>query len=110
MDYTAHGILQARILQQVAFPLSRRSSQLRDRTQVSFIAVDSLPAEPQGKPKNTGVGSLSLLQQIPWPRNWTGVSWIADGFFTNWDISEAVEKEALTRVLKNGEYLVRKKT
>ena len=26
--------------------------------------VDSLPAEPQGKPKNTGVGSLSLLQWI----------------------------------------------
>ena len=23
----------------------------------------SLPAEPQGKPKNTGVGSLSLLQE-----------------------------------------------
>ena len=23
--------------------------------------VDSLPAEPQGKPKNTGVGSLSLF-------------------------------------------------
>ena len=28
------------------------------------MQVDSLPAEPQGKPKNTGVGSLSLLQQI----------------------------------------------
>ena len=26
--------------------------------------ADSLPAEPQGKPKNTGVGSLSLLQWI----------------------------------------------
>ena len=26
--------------------------------------MDSLPAEPQGKPKNTGVGSLSLLQWI----------------------------------------------
>ena len=26
--------------------------------------VDSLPGEPQGKLKNTGVGSLSLLQQI----------------------------------------------
>ena len=26
--------------------------------------VDPLPAEPQGKPKNTGVGSLSLLQWI----------------------------------------------
>ena len=25
---------------------------------------DSLPAEPQGKPKNTGVGNLSLLQGI----------------------------------------------
>ena len=64
MDYIAHGILQARILQQVAFPFSRRSSQLRDQTQVSCIEVDSLPAEPQGKPKNTGVGSLSLLQGI----------------------------------------------
>ena len=26
------------------------------------LQVDSLPAEPQGKPKNTGVDSLSLLQ------------------------------------------------
>ena len=26
--------------------------------------MDPLPAEPQGKPKNTGVGSLSLLQWI----------------------------------------------
>ena len=26
--------------------------------------ADSLPAKPQGKPKNTGVGSLSLLQWI----------------------------------------------
>ena len=28
------------------------------------LQEDSLPAKPQGKPKNTGVGSLSLLQQI----------------------------------------------
>ena len=28
------------------------------------LQADSLPAEPQGKPKNTGGGSLSLLQQI----------------------------------------------
>ena len=28
------------------------------------LQVDSLPAEPQGKPKNTGVCSLSLLQWI----------------------------------------------
>ena len=37
MDYTVHGILQARILQWVAFPFSRGSSQLRDWTQVSHI-------------------------------------------------------------------------
>ena len=28
------------------------------------LQVDSLPAEPQGNPKNTGVGSLSLIQGI----------------------------------------------
>ena len=64
MDYTVHGILQARILEWVALPFSRRSSQPTDGTQVSHIATDSLPAEPQEKPKNTGLGSLSLLQGI----------------------------------------------
>ena len=63
MDYAVHGILQVRILEWVAFPFSRGSSQPRDQTQVSpTLQVASLPAEPQGKPKNTGVGSLSLLQ------------------------------------------------
>ena len=66
----SHGILQARILEWIleytgAFPFPRGSSQPRDRTQVSpTLQVDSLPAEPQGKPKNTGVGNLSLLQRI----------------------------------------------
>ena len=36
MDF--HGILQARILEWVAFPFSRGSSQPRDRTQVSHTA------------------------------------------------------------------------
>jgi len=31
---------------------------------VSTLQADSLPAEPQGKPKNTRVSSLPLLQQI----------------------------------------------
>ena len=62
-DYTVHGILQDRTLECVAFPLSRGSSQPRDWTQVSHIE-GRLPAESRGKPKNTGVGSLSLLQQI----------------------------------------------
>ena len=38
MDYTVHEVLQARILESVAFPFSRGSSQPRDRTQVSHIA------------------------------------------------------------------------
>ena len=38
MDYKAHGILQARILEWVAVPFSRGSSQPKDRTQVSHIA------------------------------------------------------------------------
>ena len=53
------------------------------------LQADSLPAEPQGKPMNTGVGSLSLLQQIfltqeskHYPST-NNVSCIAGGFFTN---------------------------
>ena len=38
MDYTVHRILQARILEWVAFSFSRGSSQPRDRTQISRIA------------------------------------------------------------------------
>ena len=38
MDYTIHGILQARILEWVAVPFSRRSSQSRNRMGVSCIA------------------------------------------------------------------------
>ena len=34
------------------------------------LQADSLPAEPQGKPKNTGVGSLSLLQGIFPTQEW----------------------------------------
>ena len=64
MDYIVSAILQARILEWVAFPFSRGSFQPRDRTQVSRIAADFLSAEPQGKPKNTGVGSLPLFQWI----------------------------------------------
>ena len=38
MEYTVHGIVQARILEWVAVPYARGSSQPRDRTQVSLIA------------------------------------------------------------------------
>ena len=41
IDYTVCGILQAKILEWVAFPFSKGSSQPRDQTQVSCIAGGS---------------------------------------------------------------------
>ena len=64
VDYTVHGILQARILEWVAFPFSRGSSQSRDRAKVSLIAGGFFTSWATGKPKNTEMGSLALLQEI----------------------------------------------
>ena len=68
MDYSppgfsAHGILLARILELVAIPFSRGSSQQEIEPRSPALRADSLPTEPPGKPKNTGVRSLSLLRQ-----------------------------------------------
>ena len=53
-------------------------------THCSILAwVIPLTDEPQGKPKNTGVGSLSLLQQIFLTQESNRGSCIAGGFFTN---------------------------
>ena len=60
VEYTVHEILQTRILEWAAIPFSRGSSEPRSPT----LLAGSLPVEPSGKPKNTGVGFLSLLQQI----------------------------------------------
>ena len=53
-----------RILEWVAFPFSKGSSNPGIEPRTPALRADSLPAEPQVKPKNTGVGSLPLLQQI----------------------------------------------
>ena len=53
MAYTVHGILQAGIVEWVAFPSSRGSSQPRDRTQVSCIAGGFFPSwATRNLPKN----------------------------------------------------------
>ena len=66
LDYTVHGVLQARILESVAFPFSRGSSQPRDHTQVSHIAGRFSTTWTTRKEQEVGlgVGSLSLLQWI----------------------------------------------
>ena len=58
MDYTVHGILQARILKWVPFNFSGGSSQPRSPA----LQEDSLLAEPKRKPNNTGVGCHFLLE------------------------------------------------
>jgi len=56
MDYIVHGILQVRIVEWVAC-LPNPGIKPRPPT----LQADSLPGEQQGKPKNTGVGRVSLL-------------------------------------------------
>ena len=64
VDYRIHGLLQARILERVAFPFSRDLPNPGIEPRSPALQVDSLPAEPQGKHKYIGVGSLSLLLRI----------------------------------------------
>ena len=63
MDFTIHGILQVRIPEWVAFPFSNGLPNPGIELRSPSLQADSLSAEPQGKPKNTGVGS----QPIPSP-------------------------------------------
>ena len=59
MDYTDHGILQARILEWIVSPFSKGSSQPRKQTRSPALQADSLTAESQGKPVNAGdMGSI----------------------------------------------------
>ena len=82
MDYTVHGIFQARILEWVAFPFSKGSSQPRDWTQVSRIsgrfftswATRETPGlkgrlfihmERKKEVNDPGMGKISIFLQMP---------------------------------------------
>ena len=58
------GVLQARILEWVPCFLPKDLPNLGVEPRSPALQVDSLPSEPPGKFKNTGVGRLSLLQGI----------------------------------------------
>ena len=88
-DYTVHGILPARILEWVVFPFSRESSQPRDWTQVSCIADGFFTSWATGKPKKTGVGSLSLLQWIFLTQELNWALLHCRQILTNWAIRKA---------------------
>ena len=50
------------------------------------LQADSLPSQPPGKPKNTGVVAYPFSRQSFQPRNQTEVSGTAGGFFTRYVI------------------------
>ena len=61
MDYTVHGVLQARILEWVAFPFHRGSFQPVIEPGCPALQVDSLPSEPPGKPQEPAISLLPML-------------------------------------------------
>ena len=90
MDHTVHGILQARILEWVAFPFSK----------VIFPIQGLNPGLPhcrrilyqlshKGNPRILEWVTYSFSSRSSQPRNQTGVSCIAGRFFTNWAMREA---------------------
>ena len=72
MDYSppvssAHGILQARILKWVPFPSPGDLPNPEIEPRSPTLQADSLPAEPQEKPRNTGMGNLPFPVDLPVP-------------------------------------------
>ena len=78
MDYTVHGILQARILEWAAILFSRRSSQPRDRIQVSRRWI-LYQLSHQGSSRILEWVAYPFSSGSSQPRNWIGVSCITDG-------------------------------
>ena len=64
IDYIVHGILQARYWNGEPLPSTGGLPNPGIKPRSPTLQGDSLPTEPPRKPKNSGVGSLSLLQQI----------------------------------------------
>ena len=89
MDYTAHGICQARLLEWIA----RGSSQPRDQTQVSHIAGRFFfffyQLSHKESPRILEWVAYPFYRASSLPRNPTRVSCIAGRFFINWAIREA---------------------
>ena len=80
VDYTVHEILQATILEWIAFPFFGGSSHPRDWIQVSFMAGGCFTTEPPGKPlmsfllfKEHCISPISFFPPSP-PNVWKCIS------------------------------------
>ena len=85
MDYTVHGILQVRILRggslsllQGIFPIQGSNPGLPHCRQILY------QLSYKGSPRILEWVAYHFSSRSPWPRNQTGISCIAGGFFTNW--------------------------
>ena len=98
MDYSPPGSSvhdsQARILEWVAMPSFRGSSWPRDWNQVSHTTGGFFISEPPGKPKNTGVDSLTLLQETFLTQE-SNLSLLHCRFFTSWETRETQRKNCI---------------
>ena len=85
MDYTVHGILQARILEWVAVRFSRGSSQPRDWTQVSRTAVGFFTSHQGSQDKWVSQINRSAWEGSFWkpppPHPQHHLFWVAGIFF-----------------------------
>ena len=84
-----HESLQARILQWVAFPFSKGSSQPSE-SRSPTLQVDSLPANPQGKPH--GAYYLFWYKQLPF-REKKGCLYIYLLYCTGYNVQHCAEGE-----------------
>ena len=89
MNYTVHGILQTRILEWVAFLFSRGYSIQGLNPGLPYCRQILYQLSHKGSPRILEWVAYPFFSRSSWPRNWTGVSCIAGGFFTKWAIREA---------------------
>ena len=98
MDYIVHGILQARILEWVAFPFSRGSQGLNPGLLHCRWVLYQL--SHKGSPRVLEWVVYPFSSRSSWPRNQTGVSCIAGRFFTNWSLREWLTFSQFTNKLQ----------
>ena len=102
MDYIQnHGILQARILEWVAFPFSRGSSQSGSNPGLQHFRWILYLLSHKGSPRILKWVAYPFPKGSSQPKSPTRVSCIAGGFFTKWAI-----REKLGGINSNGQLFI----